>query len=72
MRRYFWCLVASEVFYFLYFFLMAFMLISSMLMFCPFVVDVLEVFGVPSCVGVLMVHLQSGVYCLCFSCVHFR
>ena len=24
------------------------------------------------CVGVLMVHLQSCLYCRCFICVHFR
>ena len=35
---------------------------------------VLSVLGVvvTSCVGVGMVHLQSGLYCHCFICVQFR
>ena len=37
-------------------------------------VVVLSVFGVvvTICVGVCMVHLQSGLYCRCFICVQFR
>ena len=37
-------------------------------------VVVLSVFGVvvTICVGVCMVHLQSGLYCHCFICVQFR
>ena len=35
---------------------------------------VLSVLGVVGtfCVGVWMVHLQSGLYCRCFICVQFR
>ena len=37
-------------------------------------VVVLSVLGVvvKICVGVCMVHLQSGLYCRCYICVNFR
>ena len=48
--------------------------VSGWVVICLRRVVVLYVLGVvvTICVGVCMVHLQSGLYCCCFICVQFR